>query len=321
MIGRRQLLKFATACAVSGMVGMGAAAAAATRASRLLLVHGRGQEGQDPALLKSEWIDALNRGAGKLDLALPAGIDVAFPYYGDTLDNFARQLDIPLTSDIQARGGLGDDEFLAFQANFADAVRQSAGITDAQVDAEYGPNPKPKGPLNWEWVQAILSAIDRYGGGMGQKTLEIFTRDVFLYTTRAGVRDEIDRIVASQMTEEPTVVVGHSLGTVVSYSILRSDRRRLRVPLYVTVGSPLGVRSVRDQFRPLRFPTPVDAWYNAFDDRDVVALYPLDAANFPVQPNIENHSAVKNHTSNRHGIVGYLDDPAVAKRILDALAS
>ena len=318
---RRQLLKFASACAVSGIVRAGTAAAAATRASKLLLVHGRGQEGQDPALLKSEWIDALNRGAGKLDLALPGGIEVAFPYYGDTLDNFARQLDIPLTSDIQARGGLGDDEFLAFQAKFADAVRQSAGITDAQVDADYGPNPKPRGPLNWEWVQAILSAIDKHGGGMGQKTLEIFTRDVFLYTTRAGVRDEIDRIVASKMTEEPTVVVGHSLGTVVSYSILSSDRRRLRVPLYVTVGSPLGVRSVRDQFRPLRFPRPVEAWYNAFDDRDVVALYPLDAANFPVQPNIENHGAVKNHTANRHGIVGYLDDPAVAKRILGALVT
>src|SRR6185436_4971461 len=169
------------------------------------------------------------------------------------------------------------------------------------------------------WVQAILSAIDKHGGGMGQKTLEIFTRDVYLYANRAGVRDEIDRIVASQLTEEPTVVVGHSLGTVVSYSVLSTDHRRLRVPLYVTVGSPLGVRSVRDPFRPLRFPRPVDAWYNAFDNRDVVALYPLDAANFPVQPDIENHGAVNNHTANRHGILGYLDDPSVAKRILDAL--
>jgi hypothetical protein len=42
---------------------------------------------------------------------------------------------------------------------------------------------------------------------MSQTALEVFTRDVFLYTTRAGVRDEIDRIVASAMTEQPTVVV------------------------------------------------------------------------------------------------------------------
>jgi hypothetical protein len=58
------------------------------------------------------------------------------------------------------------------------------------------------------------------------------------------------------------------------------DTRRLQIPLLITVGSPLGIRAVRDQFRPLRYP-PVDGWYNAFDPRDVVALYPLDGENFP----------------------------------------
>lgn len=316
MVDRRQLLGFASACAVTGMIP---AARAAAKATRLVLVHGRGQQGQDSARLKSEWTDALSRGAMTLGRALPGRIEVAFPYYGDVLDNFVRQFDVPLTSDIQARGVQADDAFLAFQAELADALRRGAGITDAQVDAEYGPNPRPRGPQNWEWVQAILATIDKYGGGMSRDTLEIFMRDVYLYTARAGVRDEIDRIVAGQLTEEPTVVVGHSLGSVVAYSILRSDRRRLRVPLYVTVGSPLGIRAIRDQFRPLRFPQPVEAWYNAFDNRDVVALYPLDSANFPVVPGIENNDTVKNHTDNRHGIVGYLDDSAVAKRILSAL--
>jgi hypothetical protein len=30
---------------------------------------------------------------------------------------------------------------------------------------------------------------------------------------------------------------------------------------------------------------------------------------------------VKNHTDNRHGIAGYLDDPVVATRILNALGA
>jgi hypothetical protein len=51
----------------------------------------------------------------------------------------------------------------------------------------------------------------------------------------------------------------------------------------------------------------------------VVALYPLDRANFLVTPEIENYAEVKNSTDNRHGIVGYLDDARVAKRLLDAL--
>ena len=97
-------------------------------------------------------------------------------------------------------------------------------------------------------------------------------RDVYLYTTRQGVRDEIDRMVRSEITTEPTVVIGHSLGSVVAYNILRTDPRALRVPLYVTLGSPLAIRAIRDELRPLRFPQTVQTWYNAFDARDVVAL-------------------------------------------------
>jgi len=244
-------------------------------------------------------------------------LGVAAPEYG--AGQFTREAEIPLTSEVTTRGSQATDEFLVFQWQFAEAIRLRAGVREADVDREYGQNPRPRGPLNWEWVQATLRAIDRRGGGMGQRSLELFTRDVFLYCTRAGVRDEIDRIVASGLTDEPTVVVGHSLGTLVAYSVMRRDTRQLQIPAFITVGSPLGVRSVRDQFRPLRYP-PVDAWYNAYDPRDVVALYPLDGDNFPVQPPIENNSTVRNHTDNRHGIVGYLDDVNVAKRTLAALA-
>jgi pimeloyl-ACP methyl ester carboxylesterase len=169
-------------------------------------------------------------------------------------------------------------------------------------------------------VQAILRAIDKHGPGMSQRTLEAFTRDVFLYTTQEPVRAEVDRIVAATLTEEPTVVVAHSLGTVVAYHVLRHDPRTLNVPLFVTVGSPLGVRTIRDKFRPLASPSPVRQWYNAFDPKDVVSLYPLDRDNFDVDPAIENYAGVRNGTENHHGIVHYLDDKDVAKRIVSALA-
>jgi alpha-beta hydrolase superfamily lysophospholipase len=317
MLNRRELLKFASAVAVAPLLPI--SSSLSPKASRLLLVHGRGQGGQDPTSLKAEWLATLGRGAAAIGRTVPA-VDVQFPFYGDVLEEFARQSAIPLTSDIQARGTADQDEFLVFQAEFAEAVRQRAGVTDAEVDAEYGADPQPRGPLNWKWVQAILRAIDKHSPAMNQKSLETFTRDVFLYTTRAGVRDEIDRIVAEKLTEEPTVVVAHSLGTVVAYSVLRNDRRALKVPMFVTVGSPLAVRAVRDQFRPLRSPAPVQSWFNAFDSRDVVALYPLDQANFPISPRVSNDGSVKNSTSNRHGIAGYLDDKTVAKQILDALS-
>jgi hypothetical protein len=316
MLDRRTLLGGVLGCITTGIWST---AMAAGEPLRLVLVHGRGQQGLDPSKLKSDWLETLRRGAQKHGRTLADTLDVAFPYYGDTLDKFAREYNVPLTSDIQTRGSQVDDEFLVFQAEIAEALRQRSGVTDAQVDAEYGANAKPKGPLNWEWVQAILRALDKHGGGMSQTALELLTRDVFLYTTRAGVRDEIDRIVAGTLTEQPTVVVAHSLGSIVAYSVLRSDRRSLRIPLFLTVGCPLGVRPIRDQFRPLRFPLPVKAWLNAFDTRDVVALYPLDKANFPVTPEVDNYPDVKNSTDNRHGIAGYLDDSQVAKRLLDSL--
>ena len=55
------------------------------------------------------------------------------------------------------------------------------------------------------------------------------------------------------------------------------------------------------------------------DERDVVALYPLDQSGFPIMPAIENKTDVDNHTENRAGIAGYLNDRVVAKRIYEAL--
>ena len=60
------------------------------------------------------------------------------------------------------------------------------------------------------------------------------------------------------------------------------------------------------------------------DEGDVVALYPLDSNSFPldpVNPAIENKTNVHNHTDNRHGIEGYLDDRDVAQWIYDALTA
>ncbi|OUL96276.1 twin-arginine translocation signal domain-containing protein [Paraburkholderia hospita] len=169
MLDRREFIKAASAVAVSGLISVVPSHAIAAGPTKLLLVHGRGQQGLNAETLKSEWLDALKRGEGPLGLSMPSGIDVAFPFYGDVLDNFTRQFDIPLTSDMRARGNSLDDEFLVFQSEFAESIRQRAGITDAQIDAEYGPDPAPRGPLNWRWVQAILRAIDKNGTGMSQK--------------------------------------------------------------------------------------------------------------------------------------------------------
>ena len=318
-MNRRELIAIAGATLAAPFLSK--ALAADPHPVRLVLVHGRSQQGLNPVDLQSTWLETLRRGAAKINRALPERLDVAFPYYGDKLDELARALDLPLTTDIQAKGSAVNEDFLNFQAEVAEAMRQRAGITDAQVQEEFGANTTERGPQNWAWVQAIIRAIDRNAGGVSQSVIENIMRDVYLYTTRAGVRDVVDRIVGPAVNETPCVVIGHSLGSVVAYNILRTDRRALNVKAFITVGSPLAIRAIRDQLRPIGFPAPAKAWYNAFDPKDVVALYPLDAANFPVHPAVENYAKVLNPTDNRHGIIGYLDDADVAKHVLDALGT
>lgn len=281
---------------------------------RLLLVHGRSQGGKDPVKLKADWLGALDKGLQKAGLVMPTSVDIDFPFYGDRLDEFVRQFELPADPAIVPKGSPVFDEFAEFRAEIANEMRGRASITNAQIQAEMRPAPaQEKGLQNWEWVQAIIRLLDRNVTGVSQTTIEVFLRDVFLYTSREPVRGAIDAIVSDMLKPDTAVVVGHSLGTVVAFNVLRAAGRK--VPLYVTVGSPLGIRAIRKTLSPIENPIGNKGWYNAYDSRDVVALYPLDTNNFDVNPTITNNGGVQNWTDNRHGIVGYLDDVDVAKLV------
>lgn len=170
-------------------------------------------------------------------------------------------------------------------------------------------------------VQEIARAIDRYLPGVSSQAIAIATNDVYHYLHNPGIRDAVETGVREGLaTERPTVVVAHSLGSIVAYNVLRRDgsAERWDVPQLVTLGSPLGVGAIRKRLRPLSYPNCVDSWFNAYDTRDFVSLFPLDGSHFPVDPPIVNR-IVGNPTDNHHGIVGYLDNDHVARTIHAAL--
>ena len=88
----------------------------------------------------------------------------------------------------------------------------------------------------------------------------------------------------------------------------------------ITVGSPLGLRAISSKLGIAENPAGKDGWYNAYDERDIVALNPLDDTFFPADPAIVNNNKVRNKTDNRHGIIGYLNDKDVATIIAAAFA-
>jgi hypothetical protein len=289
---------------------------------KLVLVHGRSQEGKDPEQLKWTWVQSFKEGLAKSGLELPVAYeDIAFPYYGDAIDKLIYGGE-EAAVDVITRGAPEDDEELRFKVAMMEAFQAKLGVTDDQVLEASGDATIERGPLNWGWVQGIMSAFDRYVPHVSGAAANLATHDVYLYLKRPGVRDEVDNIVRKTIPDgEETVVVGHSLGSIVTYSVLKRDEAKLKVPLHVTVGSPLGLRLIQDAFNPVRSPACVSAWYNAMDPRDFVALYPLKAPHFNVIPEIENKLDVDNFTSNRHGIVGYLSDKDVAQKIHAALTA
>jgi hypothetical protein len=292
---------------------------------QLVLVHGRSQQFKDAVELKRSWIEAWRWGLAKSNLDLPiAESDIRFPYYGQTLHDLVAGVPDDQVADVVVRGVEGDPEQAAFVAAVLDEVRAVHGITDAQVQKVADRLVVERGPLDWSWLHKVVETLDAHLPGASGSAIALATADVYSYLKNPGVRDAIETGVRRALADRAdAVVVGHSLGSVVAYNLLKreGEPNRWRVALLVTVGSPLGVTHIRRALRPIGRPACVGDWFNARDPRDVVALYPLDTEHFGIQPPIENSNDVVNHTANRHGIAGYLDNKVVARRLHDALTA
>ena len=287
----------------------------------LIFVHGRDQQGKNLRELQVQWEAALNKGWESLGLKRPDHLNIAFPFYGDELARMVEELNASLVADVTTKGATPDTVEAEFRGELLEELARNAGLTDEDIQNYYSGQPLQKGPLNWEWVQAILKALDTTP--IGEASIDFFTRDVYVYLTNKVVRKAVNAIVNDKFVGKECVVVGHSLGTVVTYNVLRALGSQARARRYVTVGSPLGVKAIQRLLVPpaLAMPSGLPEWFNAYDERDVVALRPLDSKTFPITPPIRNWAEVKNHTENRHGIVGYLDDPVVARWIHEALTA
>lgn len=289
---------------------------------RVLFVHGRGQARKDPSRLKDEWVRSLRSGFELADLTWPAKVEFDFPYYGDVLDDFVRSAKLPAPAEVAEKGPGAEPQFERFmQEVLGEFQRARPELSDAAVAAEMpAEEVGEKGVQNWRWVLAIARLVDRRWGAAAGFTIETFLKDVYLYVNNRHVANGINAIIANQLTDEPTVVVGHSLGSIASYNLVNAAEKagQHNIMKHVTVGSPLGIAAISSK---LGVPQNLAArgWFNAFDPQDIVALNPLDQVHFPTTPPIENHGDVNNDTQNQHGISAYLEDSLTATAIATAL--
>ena len=289
---------------------------------RLILVHGINQEGKSESAIKEEWLSALGRGLGGANGT--AALDVRAPFYGDRLAQLTSGSVIRATA--QGVADTSDMNEIIFTAAALSEQAQAAGVSSKAIAAEERANVggavEQGFPMNRR-VNAIVRVLERISPLHGDFVMRLL-QQAYAYLKRPGISDSIDAIVRPILdTGGPAVVVAHSLGTVVTFKLLRQlglENRPIEVPLLVTVGSPLTLMAVQAALGPaFIIPNGIRRWLNAVDPADFIALgRGLDATTFT--DGIENIPDVHNIPDNPHAIIGYLGDSRVASAIANACA-
>ncbi|MFA3919346.1 hypothetical protein [Ruegeria hyattellae] len=289
---------------------------------RMILVHGISQEGKSEQKILDEWLTPLRTILSKLDndpLDHLSRIEAVF--YGDLLGANSSPW---LKSETLAMGAEdASDDFDEFAVEALEEMASIIGVTRADIEAEATETTVPmgKGPHK-KWLKAIARSIENVSPMKGTIALRMLGQ-AHAYIRNQYVHDLVnDKVRPVFEDDEPAIIVSHSLGTIVSYALLREFARNGRPrqsPLWLTLGSPLGIDVVRKGFtKPRVRPADVSRWVNAADPEDFVALRPaLDASDFG--PDVQNISDVENGTENPHSIAGYLSDMRVAKAIIEAI--
>ncbi|HUB81957.1 MAG TPA: hypothetical protein VMB03_24340 [Bryobacteraceae bacterium] len=279
----------------------------------LALVHGRSQSGKDEEELRYYWIGCLERGFHAAGLRLPEDVQVTFPFYADALERIVRAVDSPVLANVLSRGGDATETTDKIRIDILQDFLGAQTISEKQVLSHLD-NPSDRGLQNSQLILAMLRSLDRIGGG--SPIIDALTRDVSIYLGMGGVQRQINDIVGSAIKDVPTIVVAHSLGSIIAYNVLAERASRLPgIPLFITVGSPLGIRAIATRLRQgTKMPDGVSRWLNARDPHDVVALHPITFSAGD-QAYLENYSLVENFTANHHGIEGYLTDRTVVSRL------
>lgn len=288
---------------------------------RMILVHGISQEGKSAQKILDQWLPPLRETLAELGndpLDRLSRIEAA--YYGDLLDENSSPW---LKAEVLSMGAEeAEDDFDDFAVEAFEAMALRIGVTKQEIEAEDNVTTVPmgKGPHK-KWLKAIARTLEKVSLLKGTLALRVLGQ-AHAYIRNQHVHDLVnDEVRPVFEDDEPAIIVSHSLGTVVSYALLRGFAREGRPrqsPLWLTLGSPLGIDSVRKGFtKPRVRPADVVRWVNGADPEDFVALRPaLSPEDYG--PEVENISDIENGSENPHSIVRYLSDKRIAKAIADA---
>lgn len=292
---------------------------------RILFIHGRAQQEFEEAELKQNWTEALHLSFADAGIKFPKDLKLDFVYYAKELIAQLEQYEQDIKDGKYLLRGLEEaSKLLTFEHDFIIDLAANGNIDKRAAQEEFGEQELDRGRIkNSKAFTYLLRAIDKYVPGAANYAIRSRTADVGAYLVVPGVKRAIHRMIIEKLTEEPTIIIAHSLGTIIAYNILHElQRSGSDIRSLITLGSPLGVEAVQRQLtgRIKHSAALRGNWHNLYDPLDIVSLNPLDEEHFPIDPEITNYK-VDNLSENRHGILYYLSSPHVSKIITDTLGT
>jgi hypothetical protein len=257
----------------------------------VVLVHGIAQEQKSADTLEHEWLADLAGGirlAGYSELAdrirhgrfASNGIDVRMAFYGDLFLGSDQQGSGPPQLKAQAEQ-LADTlalEWLQRAATRASTQRtnQIASRELAYLQREIGEE-QGAGATKRRALKSLAKIrwFAPFGAGFAERFIWRALGQVTTYFTDDELRATATERVTNLIDSDTRVIIGHSLGSVVAYEAAQQLSSPL--PLLVTLGSPLGLRTIiYEKLRPQPpgFPNLVTRWVNVADRDDFIAAEP-----------------------------------------------
>ncbi|MEU5240963.1 hypothetical protein ACH4UR_24735 [Streptomyces lydicus] len=169
-----------------------------------------------------------------------------------------------------------------------EAYRQlRAGDTEAQGWRAMG-RPFINGLARLRWFAPT-------GMALAERFVDRALSQVTRYLDEEAVREEVQQRIAAHLGPETVAVIGHSLGSVAAFQA--ASRLQHDLPLLLTLGSPLGLRTlVYDRLtEAAEVPSRVQRWVNLSDRDDLVAAVPDLASLFADSAGVlESHWTLDN---------------------------
>lgn len=269
----------------------------------VVYIHGIGQQ-DPPAVAKQNWDMALF-GHTMADTTMAYWADIRHPLPGAVGAQALGRLD----------RSLGTTEAQAFAAKLTATMASRAGVAAGAATGTF--NAK------------VFTIFPGIGDALFKWLTNGFVKDTAAYFFDPVQRKAMQQRLISaldQRADKPIVLIAHSQGTLIAYDVLRQlngrtpSGRKLQIPLFVTLGSPLGIDEVQRKLtQPLQVPAGVEAWANFADPLDPVALDKGLEGEFAGNVAIHDHLVRNPVTGNPHSSVGYLSIPQVRVTVYSVL--